>query len=79
MLKEVEDAPDLDHVIGAHERFLKSVVAQTLLGEESRNMLSQIRSIFDLIIKFQGVHVGHERHSTKCHPLDTRLSSPSSP
>lgn len=51
--KQVEEASDLDHIIAAHETFLDQVLNRCLLDAESRQMLTQLRTIFDLIIQFQ--------------------------
>lgn len=51
--KQVAEASDLDHIIAAHETFLDQVLNRCLLDAESRQMLTQLRTIFDLIIQFQ--------------------------
>lgn len=51
--KQVAEASDLDHIIAAHETFLDQVLNRCLLDAESRPMLTQLRTIFDLIIQFQ--------------------------
>lgn len=51
--KQVAEASDLDHIIAAHETFLDQVLNRCLLDTESRPMLTQLRTIFDLIIQFQ--------------------------
>lgn len=51
--KQVTEASDLDHIIAAHETFLDQVLNRCLLDAESRKMLTQLRTIFDLIIQFQ--------------------------
>lgn len=51
----VEQAQDLDQVIHAHEDFLAALMARTLLEPESRDILSQLRSIFDQVLRFKEV------------------------
>ncbi|KAF3857184.1 hypothetical protein F7725_009043, partial [Dissostichus mawsoni] len=49
----VQQAQDLDHIIAAHDLFLDSVISRCLLDNSSRNLLNQLRAIFDQIIEFQ--------------------------
>ncbi|XP_078693983.1 gamma-tubulin complex component 3-like [Branchiostoma floridae x Branchiostoma belcheri] len=51
--KKVKESPDLDHVIASHQVFLDAIIQHCLLDDESRELLTQLRTIFDLIIKFQ--------------------------
>ncbi|KAL4219924.1 Gamma-tubulin complex component 3 [Mactra antiquata] len=53
LLNKVKEAEDLDCVIAAHETFLDTVITRCLLDEQSRGILTQLRTIFDLIIGFQ--------------------------
>eukprot|EP00042_Codosiga_hollandica_P042747 m.395902 g.395902 ORF g.395902 m.395902 type:complete len:486 (-) comp56402_c0_seq3:19-1476(-) len=52
---DVENAKDIDCVIDAHSKFLKAITQHALLSPDSQNMLSQLRSIYDAIIRFQGI------------------------
>ncbi|XP_052801228.1 gamma-tubulin complex component 3 homolog isoform X1 [Mya arenaria] len=53
LLGKVREAKDLDCVIAAHQVFLDTVITRCLLDEQSRGILTQLRTIFDLIIDFQ--------------------------
>ncbi|XP_069493082.1 gamma-tubulin complex component 3 isoform X1 [Ambystoma mexicanum] len=50
---KVQQAQDLDHIIAAHEVFLDSVISRCLLDADSRELLNQLRAVFDQIIEFQ--------------------------
>lgn len=52
----LKTSPDLDHVITAHNKFLNTVSDRIFLGSDSKGMLSQLRSIFDIINTFQKAH-----------------------
>jgi len=58
LLKAVETAEDLDQLIKAHGQFLETIVAHAMLGPESKAMLSQLRSIFDVIVNFKSAQEG---------------------
>lgn len=51
----VEQAQDLDQVIHAHDDFLAALMTRALLEPESRDILSQLRSIFDQVLQFKAV------------------------
>ncbi len=53
LLREVMEAKDLDQIISAHQVFLENIVARSLLHPQSSNILTQLRTIFDLVIQFQ--------------------------
>ncbi|XP_070173338.1 gamma-tubulin complex component 3-like isoform X2 [Littorina saxatilis] len=53
LLHKVQEAADLDHLIAAHQVFLDTVLCRCLLDEKSREILTQLRTIFDLIIQFE--------------------------
>ncbi|XP_050408701.1 gamma-tubulin complex component 3 homolog [Patella vulgata] len=53
LLTKVHGAEDLDHIIAAHQVFQDTVISRCLLDEKSRAILTQLRTIFDLIIQFQ--------------------------
>jgi len=53
LTKAVSEAKDLDQVIAAHSRFLTDVTTRALLGPESKAMLSQLRSIFDVVVSYK--------------------------
>uniref|UniRef100_A0A4W6EK52 Tubulin gamma complex component 3 n=1 Tax=Lates calcarifer TaxID=8187 RepID=A0A4W6EK52_LATCA len=50
---KVQQAQDLDHIIAAHDVFLDTIISRCLLDNNSRNLLNQLRAIFDQIIEFQ--------------------------
>eukprot|EP00052_Salpingoeca_macrocollata_P027096 m.255609 g.255609 ORF g.255609 m.255609 type:complete len:834 (+) comp22693_c0_seq6:72-2573(+) len=52
-MQEVHEAVDLDALIHSHQKFLGTITSRALLDRPSQAMLSQLRSIFDLIIKFK--------------------------
>lgn len=53
LLHKVQEAGDLDHIIAAHQVFLDTILCRCLLDEKSRDILTQLRTIFDLIIQFE--------------------------
>ncbi|XP_021351512.1 gamma-tubulin complex component 3-like [Mizuhopecten yessoensis] len=53
LLTKVSEAEDLDYIIAAHQVFLDTIISRCLLDEQSKNILTQLRTIFDLIIDFQ--------------------------
>ncbi|XP_013415922.1 gamma-tubulin complex component 3 homolog [Lingula anatina] len=55
LLQKVKEAKDLDHIIAAHQVFLDNIITRCLLDEQSRAILTQLRTIFDLIIQFQEI------------------------
>ncbi|XP_070574424.1 gamma-tubulin complex component 3 homolog [Ptychodera flava] len=69
--KTVTKAEDLDHIIAAHEVFLDTIISRSLLGDESKTLLTQLRAIFDLIIKFQ--HTQESFYQAALDELDCRL------
>ncbi|XP_077516046.1 gamma-tubulin complex component 3 isoform X3 [Amblyomma americanum] len=52
---QVAQAQDLDQVIHAHDDFLAALMTRALLDPESRDILSQLRSIFDQVLRFKQV------------------------
>lgn len=56
-MKEVESAKDLDEVIAAHRQFLETIMKRCLLDNGSQSLLTQLRSIFDQIVKFETLQV----------------------
>ncbi|XP_038049883.1 gamma-tubulin complex component 3 homolog [Patiria miniata] len=68
--KKVTEAEDMDHIIAAHEVFLDAIIKGSLLNEESQPLLTQLRTIFDLIIQYQGVQ--ESLYSDSCEELRLR-------
>ena len=55
LMKRLKNAENLDEVIDAHEDFLNSVIRRAMLGELSRDLLTQLRAIYDRIAEFDTV------------------------
>lgn len=53
--KKVKSAEDLDQIICAHEEFLDTIMTRSLLDESSVDILTQLRTIYDVIISFRNV------------------------
>uniref|UniRef100_T1JNK7 Uncharacterized protein n=1 Tax=Strigamia maritima TaxID=126957 RepID=T1JNK7_STRMM len=53
--RKVKSAEDLDEIIAAHEEFLETIMARALLDDESKELLTQLRAIYDLIIQLQTI------------------------
>ncbi|KAF5398523.1 Gamma-tubulin complex component [Paragonimus heterotremus] len=56
LVKQIQVATDLDEVIEAHQGFLSSVITRCLLDAPSRQLIGQLRTIFDLILSFTQLH-----------------------
>lgn len=57
LIQQLHSAENLDEVIEAHEQFLNSVVRRALLGENSRELLTQMRAIYDRIVEFDAIQL----------------------
>lgn len=55
LMKRLKSAENLDEVIDAHEDFLTSVIRRALLSEFTRDLLTQLRAIFDRVVEFEAV------------------------
>jgi len=55
LIKQLRQAESLDQVIEAHEEFLQTLLKRALLDDESRELLMQLRAIYDRILEFQGI------------------------
>jgi len=53
--KQINMAESLDEVISAHDDFLCTLVSRALLDEKSRDILTQLRAIYDRILEFQNI------------------------
>lgn len=51
--RRVLQAQDLGHIISAHEVFLDTIISRCLLDSNSRDLLNQLRAVFNQIIEFQ--------------------------
>ncbi|KAL7582776.1 hypothetical protein Lser_V15G42467 [Lactuca serriola] len=52
---EMEIAKDLDDLIGAHDKYLSSVIEKSLLGESCEGVNKTLLMLFDVMLKFSGV------------------------
>ena len=57
LMKRLKSAENLDEVIDAHEDFLNSVIRRAMLGQLSRDLLTQLRAIYDRVVEFDGVQI----------------------
>merc|ERR1711936_73344 len=55
LIKQINQAESLDEVISAHDEFLCTLVSRALLDERSREILTQLRAIYDRILEFQTI------------------------
>jgi len=55
LIKQINLAESLDEVISAHDEFLCTLVSRALLDERSREILTQLRAIYDRILEFQTI------------------------
>eukprot|EP01147_Barroeca_monosierra_P010880 gene10880-2955_t len=69
-IEDAEKAPDLNAIIGAHDKFIGSIQTQMFLTPNAQEKLSQLRSIFDQVIEFQNHH--RELHSLGMDEYDRR-------
>ena len=53
--KQINLAESLDEVITAHDDFLCTLVSRALLDDRSRDILTQLRAIYDRILEFQNI------------------------
>ncbi|PIM97651.1 Gamma-tubulin complex, DGRIP91/SPC98 component [Handroanthus impetiginosus] len=73
--KEMEAAKDLDDLLGAHEKYLYSIIEKSLLGERSQNLNKTFFTLFDLILQFRS-HA--DRLYEGIYELQSRTSDASS-
>ena len=55
LIQKLHNAENLDEVIEAHEEFLNSVTRRALLGDNYKDLLEQLRAVYDRIVEFEGV------------------------
>ncbi len=53
--EKLSEARDVDDVIAANESFLEKIISQLLLDEKSQQIASELRTIFDLIVKMSAM------------------------
>ncbi|EPS71643.1 hypothetical protein M569_03113 [Genlisea aurea] len=71
--KALEVARDLDDLLAAHEKYLKSIVEKSLLAEQSHSLKQTLFALFDLILRFrshadrlyEGIYELQSRSSSK--------------
>nr|XP_002131421.1 gamma-tubulin complex component 3 homolog [Ciona intestinalis] len=69
--EKLEQSKDLDEIITAHHDFLQSLMKRCLLDQPSSNLLMQLRSIFDQIVKFE--HLQKDIYEQSNTELKARL------
>ncbi len=57
LVKQLKLAENLDEVIEAHNLFLETLIKRALLDERSRDILTQLRAIYDRIVEFSNIQV----------------------
>jgi gamma-tubulin complex component 3 len=57
LVRQLKEAENLDEVIEAHKEFLDTLVKRALLDERSRDVLTQLRAIYDRIVEFSNIQV----------------------
>ena len=57
LVRHLKEAENLDEVIEAHNEFLSTLVKRALLDERSRDVLTQLRAIYDRIVEFSNIQV----------------------
>ncbi len=55
LIRRLRQAESLDQVIEAHEEFLETLTKRSLLDAASRELLNQLRAIYDRILEFQAI------------------------
>ena len=60
LVRHLKEAENLDEVIEAHKEFLETLVKRALLDERSRDVLTQLRAIYDRIVEFSNIQVSFE-------------------
>nr|CAD7458629.1 unnamed protein product [Timema tahoe] len=53
LMRQVQQAESLDDIIRAHNSFLLTVRAGALLDDNSQNLATQLRAVYDLILQLQ--------------------------
>ena len=53
--KQLNLSSNLDEVIEAHTEFIETLVKRALLDERSKDLLDQLRAIYDRIVEFQHI------------------------
>ncbi|KAJ4970248.1 hypothetical protein NE237_003347 [Protea cynaroides] len=74
---EMEAAKDLDDLLAAHEKYLRSIVEKSLLGECSQTLSKTLFVLFDLILRFRchADRLYEGIHELQARTMDSSLSS----
>ncbi len=58
LCEKLRDAKDMDQVIAANENFIDTIFTLLLLDPKSKEIASELRTIFDLIVKISSLNEG---------------------
>lgn len=72
LVKQIDTAESLEDVIQAHEEFLCTLLSRSLLDDRGREMLTQLRAIYDRILEFQGIQ--DRLHEESAAEFESRLA-----
>lgn len=68
--EKLNEAKDMDDVIMANEQFLDTIISQLLLDTQSVEIASELRTIFDLIVKISSLNENF--HKLALHEYESR-------
>eukprot|EP00095_Tigriopus_kingsejongensis_P010994 maker-scaffold281_size224178-snap-gene-1.36 protein:Tk10994 transcript:maker-scaffold281_size224178-snap-gene-1.36-mRNA-1 annotation:"gamma-tubulin complex component 3" len=72
LIKQLRKAESLDEIIDAHEEFLLTLMRQALLDEDSHELLTQLRAIYDRILEFHAIQ--NRLYAASVSEVEARLS-----
>ncbi|XP_021963401.1 gamma-tubulin complex component 3 [Folsomia candida] len=77
LMEEVSRSVDLDEIISAHHRFLEAITSRSLLDLKNRELLNQLRGIFDSVHELKSFLSDFESEVEKelAHRKNTLTSS----
>ena len=55
LTKRLDRSENLDEVIDAHEEFLNNVIRRALLSDNTKELLTQLRAIYDRVVEFDAL------------------------
>ncbi len=64
LCEKLNEAIDMDQVIAANENFLDTIISQLLLDPKSKEIASELRTIFDLIVKISSLNENFHKLAT---------------
>ncbi|XP_071440616.1 gamma-tubulin complex component 3-like [Hetaerina americana] len=74
LMPQIQQAEALDDIINAHSAFLQTVAKRTLLNSDTKDLLTQLRAVYDLILQLRGHEdVLHERAFEELAAKDPRV------